>query len=389
VVAEAYFETLGQDLKKSTIRGHETTLYALRAEVGDDIQPRNITVRHIDAVSLTLKKTNGKRAMNNHQSRLVQFFTWCQDRRIVPLSHNPMKGRKARKFMDPERFMLQVAEFPALLRAAPTPRDRGVIATGLLLLLRASEIRTLRIKDLDLINGTMNVKVWKTNKRSRMSIPVELDRELRRWLTQYTQQIDGPLKPTYYLFPGRKMVPLPSARGANGQFVKGYDMEEVLAPSKPIGVMEDCVKPALKALGYEINERRPWDEQKRLRELAKQRRAAGQDVTKRGPKPRLRDVDDEDEEESGNRKGIHVLRRSGARAMFDALRAEGHDGALQRVREMLHHSSVKMTELYLGVSLEQELLDQVIRGKRMFPQIELDDTGTTENVDGVVALRRA
>ena len=64
--------------------------------------------------------------------------------------------------------------------------------------------------------------------------------------------------------------------------------------------------------------------------------------------------------------GCHILRRSGARNLFEELRNTGHDGAARRVQSMLGHSSVVMTELYLGIDNEKRQRNQMLAGKPMF-----------------------
>jgi len=79
--------------------------------------------------------------------------------------------------------------------------------------------------------------------------------------------------------------------------------------------------------------------------------------------------------------GMHTLRRSGARALFDRLRHEGYDGALMRVSSMLGHADTKTTEIYLGLSIERQQRNELIAGKAMFP--DMTESGT------VVPLKEA
>jgi len=62
----------------------------------------------------------------------------------------------------------------------------------------------------------------------------------------------------------------------------------------------------------------------------------------------LRDGDDKSKME-----GVHTLRRSGARALFDEMVAQGsYDRVLRNVSAMLHHKSTVMTERYLGFDVD-------------------------------------
>lgn len=77
----------------------------------------------------------------------------------------------------------------------------------------------------------------------------------------------------------------------------------------------------------------------------------------------------------------HVLRRSGARALFDRLRHEGYDGALRRVQAMLGHSSGTITETYLGLDVERVQRNEMLAGKPMFP--DLPRAGTLHELKAV------
>ena len=66
-------------------------------------------------------------------------------------------------------------------------------------------------------------------------------------------------------------------------------------------------------------------------------------------------------------EGSHTLRRSGARALFDRLAESGYDRSLRIVQSMLHHSSVTITEKYIGVTPDQRSRDEIIKGQEMYP----------------------
>ena len=76
---------------------------------------------------------------------------------------------------------------------------------------------------------------------------------------------------------------------------------------------------------------------------------------------------------TGDRFGLHVLRRSSARARFDEMVNLGYDGALRRVSAWLHHSSVTITEIYLGLELDRAQRDEETKGKVMFPSLAAEN----------------
>ena len=76
-----------------------------------------------------------------------------------------------------------------------------------------------------------------------------------------------------------------------------------------------------------------------------------------------------DEEGKSLHEGVHTLRRSGARALFDELVDRGgYDGVLRLVAAMLHHKSTQMTERYLGLDVDTKKRNDLLRGERMFAE---------------------
>ena len=63
-------------------------------------------------------------------------------------------------------------------------------------------------------------------------------------------------------------------------------------------------------------------------------------------------------------EGGHTLRRSVARAYFDARVAASYHGALRETAALLHHASTTTTEIYLGLQSERLGRDKAMRGQR-------------------------
>jgi len=185
--------------------------------------------------------------------------------------------------------------------------------------MRASEIRLLRIKDVNLATDEISVRVPKTKDSDVMPISAEMGEELRRWLTHYTDQA-GPLDLDWFLVPGQALTEW--ERGEHGQIVRPTSRQ--LVPSAQVRKPHEIVKQALKRLGWA-------------------------DVS---------------------REGVHTLRRSGARALYDELAAsDGHSNALETVSAMLHHSVMATTQIYLGLTESRRKRDRLIAGKPMFPSL--------------------
>jgi integrase len=154
-----------------------------------------------------------------------------------------------------------------------------------------------------------------------MPICSELDSELRVWLEHYTLSV-GELSPHYFLVPARWVSPI---IGEGGRIV-GHDAK--YRPEKRLGAAGKIVTPILGEFGLPIR----------------------------------------DENDKPLMEGAHTIRRSGARALFDSLVDGGYDHALRLVQSMLHHSSMQMTEHYLGITADRRSRDEIIRGKRMYVQ---------------------
>lgn len=259
-------------------------------------------------------------SLNMRLGKYRAFFSYALSRGWVP--SNPAVERRRVREPEGDPLYIPVDRFPDLLRAAGHPRDRMVVALGLYLFLRSSEIKTLRVTDVRLREGVVRTFQHKTQTRDDMPICAELDTELRAWLAWYTAHC-GPagLGPGFYLVPAKHSVrSSPQAWPGNGRFVRLTEAKELVHPGFPVAHPHRVVQRALVGLGY----------------------------------PTLR-------------QGGHTLRRSGARALFDQVRGvDGVDGALQTVRVMLHHQTQAMTERYLGIQPERERRDTRLRGRQMF-----------------------
>lgn len=319
--------------RPNTLRSKRTALdRLLRDERCGNILLRTITGRHIDHVFETMHRDQlAARTVNTYRQVFTHFFTWCQTRRYIPLGATPLAGTRALKTMPRKRVTIPAARFGHLLDSAEesSKRDRVVVALGLYLFLRQSEIVSLTVGDIDLDDQRVDVTIHKTQDRDLMPVSTELDTELRSWLTFYANQV-GVLKPHYPLTPAKKQ---PRWRGVGQGVLERTDGGVCqLNPARPLIQPHLAVQRALVRAGYPIRD----DDGKR------------------------------------NYEGIHTLRRSGARALYESLLDRGHDSAIREVQAMLHHKSVTMTEHYLGITADLKRRDENIRGKIMFPGIVAD-----------------
>lgn len=315
--------------KPSTVRNKTRTLDHFLTVVGN-IQTRNITPQHVDTFFAAMQsKRHSPGTLNNHLFTLRHYFRWCSQRKYRGIGDDPSSGRRPYRQPERRRMFVPRADFDRLLDSAPHPRDRIVVALGLYLFLRQSEIASLKISDVDLDEATVWVTVHKTGQIDPMPITRELDRELRRWLTWYSVD-SGPLDGSWYLCPA-KMGPKFVGTG-QGKLVQVERPGSTLRVTSKMSHVEDCVKRALVSAGYPIR----------------------------------------DDNGKSTMEGVHTLRRSGARALFDDMvDNRAYDGAGRTVQAMLHHKNFTMTERYLQLDLDRKRRDDLLRGQSMFTEVDM------------------
>lgn len=297
----------------------------------------NIQVRHLDARHGEVFQTYlmGKGYKPNtvavYLTSLQAFVKWLRSRRYIGGGSDPMANvRMPRAMVEPRQRILR-EDFGRFLDTCRKPYDRIVCALGLYLFLRASEIQALKVKDIDLERGEILVHIEKTQQVDTMPISKELDRELRRWLTWYANDVQKPLDGEMYLVPRvRRPMLANDGRGPGGGYQVDRPHGNVL-PYKKSSRPHRYVQRTLVAFGIPIR----------------------------------------DSEGKSLHEGVHTLRRSGARALFDELVGRGgYDGVLRLVAAMLHHASTTMTERYLGLDVDVKKRNDMLRGAQMFAEPE-------------------
>lgn len=299
---------------KATLINDRSLLRRFVREIGATRQVHTLDRRTLElwfAKEAARQKGSSYNKVRMRAGNLLQF---CHRRGWLP--EDPMTEVRPKKILKRERLRLSPAELLELPEYATDPRDKAFIITAINTAMRSGEITSLRIRDLDLTNGSLRVRIHKSQQEDVLPITAELDAGLREWLTAYTQEV-GPLDPDWFLFPARKP---PVTRSIKG--------ERVTTPGGLKTASEVChgsviVQRVLRAAGHVL--------------------------------------------EPG--EGVHTLRRSVARCFFDNVSAAGHDAALRMTSSLLHHSSVTTTEVYLGLRSEKLSRDQVLRGKSFLPSM--------------------
>jgi integrase len=304
---------------KETLRNDKQTLVALLTFCGN-IYADNISEGRMTEFLASRPATRSRNSIRLDHQVLGTFFAWAEETRRCPRSRNPMWGRRKPKAEKRERARVSVSDFPHLLDCAGKrhPRDRAFVALALFTMCRSSEIVSLKVGDLRLGDSRILAKLHKTGGFDEIPVPTELDREMRRWLMAYQEEC-GSLDKAWHLVPARRLVRFPGLGGNEGV--------TRLAPERPIThSASQIVKPALDAAGFTVD-----------------------------GNPRLLG------------EGAHTLRRSSARALYDRLASEGHDGAVRTVKTALHHQDMSTTEGYLGISGDRRQRDAILLDGPMFP----------------------
>jgi integrase len=308
---------------KTTVRCYNGILGRLVRDLGD-IQCRNITKQQVERWMYGLNAEHetqqwGKTTIpgvspstfNQNLYTLRSFFRWCQGEGYMRL--NPVANMQAMKVPKKIRQRPSVHVLLRMLETPGDPRDRAYLAMALNTALRSSEIRPIRIADVDLADGYLDVTIRKTKDADEQPITEDLDQELRTWLVAYAENIGRALEPEDFLFPSIE-APRILTRDERGRIVQ---QPKKYRPEVMIGRTEHIIQQALEAVGL----------------------------------PTFGE-------------GTHTIRRAVARAYYDAVSEEKGDvAALRETMAFLHHSAISTTERYLGLTAEKSRRDRRLRGK--------------------------
>ena len=313
IAIQAYVLYRKNGWSAGTVRNDEKVFRKLMAHFGD-VKLTALTPEVMDEFLRSKPMCpDSPSTYNLYLSALRNFFKWCRQRKHMPIDFDPLVGQRVKPKQETPRFRVPMEEFPALLNAARTPRDRMIIAIGLYLMVRESEARSIRLGDINLTEGTIGVTVHKTNGYDLMPICPELDAELRIWLT-YMAANHGALSDDWYL--------IPQTRPTNKWMVTSLNPACGLGP----GGMSRPIQAAVAALGY------PTD-----------------------------------------KVGMHTLRRSAAAAIFLEKKRLGYDGALRQVASWLHHKSQRTSEIYIGIDIDRNTRDREAREGPLYPSLAADN----------------
>ena len=297
----------------STLANHRQALmHGLNA--WGNVDCRDIREEHVSAYFTGHDWSAGTQMI--YLGALRAFGAYLRRRGIWPRDFDPCEGWTVKGATRVERLWLTVPQMVELMTSEPNERNRALFALGIYTLGRAGEITTLKVGDLDLERNTLVLYRHKTRQWDRLPVCAELGEEMTRWLGHY-EAVMGTPDPDWLLVPAlgpQRMTGLPGGRA-----LVPTGEPRLMKPHAQVSKPSALATTALRRIGFR---------------------------------------------ESGN--GMHVLRRSSAREMFEQLRADGYDHALRRVASMLGHMHTSETEHYIGVDGERRARDEMLAGKRMF-----------------------
>jgi integrase len=274
----------------------------------------------------------GQGSQNRGLAALRTFLDYLEQREELKpgASAKLLKGRKHKTAVRKRKHYIPAEQFGEMLDLAGKrhPADRAAVAVALYTLARQGEIASIRLKDVDIPGGVIRIHRHKRNRWTDVTICPDLNDELMTWLWQYANA-EGILSPGimrdehpgWYLIP--HLVPVRNKGTYRAELIK-YAIE----PDKPLARLENIVKNGLDILGADTED--------------------GVYVRHLG-------------------EGMHTIRRSGARAMFDYLADEvGEAKSLLQVSIMLDHDDPQMTLRYIDRDVERDRLNKFLKTGSMY-----------------------
>lgn len=263
-------------------------------------------------------------SFNKGVSRLKTFLEYAVRRGIVPADvldacrKTPTGPRK-------DYLRLSAAQVVQMIQTCEDPWERWVLAFASQTLGRESELCNRRIAHLRMDLGELDWYRKKTSDTDKLPLTRQFVDEWQRWAMVYQEKC-GPLDRNkgWFLVPARVSVPLSNARW-------------VYRPERPPFRLTPIVK----------------------KHVA---RITG------------------DSFESLKGQGVHIMRRSMARALYDRLVVDGvpEPTALNRVQVMLGHSDPRTTMIYIGVQPDRQKRNELLMGSSLL---------WVEDQENVVQLR--
>jgi integrase len=267
---------------------------------------------------------------NNLLVALRAYLRWCVRRHFIDRddADDAISDRKRVAYQPAPKYRMPEHLLPKALEVAGNshPQRRAVVAMTLSTLARESELSPLRLSDLDLEERTVQLYRRKTKRYSTDRFDPYWFGELTAWLEWYAAD-QGYASPQEMInaHPDWYLIPRMTAHGGN--CANAY---KKIHPDLQYKRMEYVVKYVLDELGIET----PCGNGDSVKNL---------------------------------REGMHMFRRSGARAMFKHLsNGHGRHQALLMVKAKLDHKSLEQTITYIGADDDRDELNEYLLEDTMY-----------------------
>ena len=235
---DEYLTNRATHVAPTTLQNDTYTLTALLKGLGD-VRVGTLTNADVEAWFRTEADRLTPNSFNKQLDRVRGFFKFAERRKWTDgLLTSEVRPRRVTKR---DRLRLSPAQLLDLPNYATELRDKTLLILAANTALRASEIADLRVRDVDLQGGWLQVRVQKSALEDVMPMTAELEVALRVWLSDYQGAGDD------YLFPTRKA-------GRNfyeGGVLLGY-VHGPLVPNKPMLKGAVIVQRALEAAGHPV-----------------------------------------------------------------------------------------------------------------------------------------
>lgn len=265
-----------------------------------------------------------KTAFNKELGRLKEFLEWmiiCDV--LQPTLLQSLKNARHRKAKPRPRIWLTLAQIHEVVHGAEDPWERFILAAYAYTAGREGELLDRQYAHL----GTDNRIQWhrhKTDDSDRLPVLPELEDAVREWLTYFTS-IRGAWQGNWHLVPGRQRT--------RATVKWKYNPHRPPSSATVSAVVKKHVARVLKV----------------------------------------------DPNDALVGQACHIMRRSAARAMYEALLRAGYTDALEIVRDWLGHEDISTTMIYIGVEPGRRRRDEVLLGGERW---------LTPDTENVVPMRK-
>ena len=305
-------------LALNTRNNDKSCLDRMARSVGPDRQIGNITAQQVQDF---FREFDGQApaSWNKAKQRVTGFLSYAQRQQWVAgdLVADVAKKKVPRR----ERVRLQPDELVTLVDQPVDPRDSAFLSVAVNTGLRSSEVCSLRLRDIDLENGRMYIYRQKTQQADTLTITPALRTRLEAWLAFYRNELafnafgkDGKQVEDLELAGDMHLFPARGQDGRQYDHTPGHVGFGSLRPWSPISRPHCIVQRAMSAMGFDVV----------------------------------------------RQEGLHTVRRSVARCLFEHASEQGYDNSLRVVAALLGHQSTQTTEGYIGVTHDRQKRDALM-----------------------------